>query len=82
MTLKEFYHFSKGFREQKAREENHIRRLNYTLASAYRDPKKPFPNIYDYWPIPEIDPIREEIIGVYQDPKAVKSKLLKAWRLN
>lgn len=72
----------KGFRKQKAIEENSWRKIYGLLVMINRDPKKPIPQIEKQWSIPIIDNMfvaENENIAENTD---IKGKLLKAWRLN
>lgn len=83
-NLKQFFAIARGFRDQNAKNENHFRRIYAVLTMAYRDPKKPQPNILNLWPIHPIDSQfqqEEEETDEYR-PKSKKQELLKKWRLN
>lgn len=84
-NLRQFFAIVKGFRKQKAIEENQWRRIYSLMVMVNRDSKKPMPKIEDSWYIPMIDDERFE--NEYENESEmsnfeIKDKLLKAWRLN
>lgn len=80
-TLREIYEYAKGIRKRRAVEENHIRKFAYLFASTNRDPKKSFPSVSDFWPIPVIDGLTRNDFGTPQENEEIKRKLLEAWQL-
>jgi hypothetical protein len=84
-NLRQFFSIVKGFRRQKAIEENYWRRIYGLMVMVNRDPKKPMPKIEDSWYIPIIDDETFNDLDENQNEMSnfeIKDKLLKAWRLN
>jgi len=45
----------KGFFRRRSHDFEHTRAICYHIAAVNRDPKKPFPSIAKYWPLPTDD---------------------------
>lgn len=79
LNIAQFFAVVRGFRDRKAMEENHFRRLYYLLYSVHRDPKKAVVPAYELWPIPEMDagviPSEEKL----EEQEFIKSELMKLW---
>jgi hypothetical protein len=80
-TLRELYEYAKGVKKRRAVKENQIRQFAYLFASANRDPKKSFPTMSDFWPIPMIDGIISQGFGTPEENEEIKRKLIEAWQL-
>lgn len=80
-TLRQLYQYAKGVKKRRAVEENNIRRFAYLFAQANRDPKKSFPQLPDFWPIPIIDRAFADRFGSREENKEIKAKLIKVWQL-
>ena len=81
-TIREVYQFAKGVKKRRALEENNIRRFAYLFAQANKDPKRSFPKIQDFWPIPYLD---EAFSATFDNPEKnneIKAKLMQAWQLS
>lgn len=81
-TLRELYQYAKGVKKKRALEENHIRRFAYLFAQANKDPKKSFPHVMDFWPIPVIDRAFSDRFGTREENEEIKAKLMKVWQLS
>jgi hypothetical protein len=80
LTFREFINYSKGVQKRQSREENHSRRIAWILTNAHHDPKKPLPRLEQFWSIPIIDEIENEINEIsLEQARLKKEKLLKAW---
>jgi hypothetical protein len=81
-NLRQFFSIVRGFRRQKAIEENNWRKIYGLLVMINRDPKKPTPNILTHWSIPELDSVYLEDEGEDEEDKTdIKENLLKVWKL-
>lgn len=80
-TLRELYEYAKGVRKRRAIEENQIRRFAYLFAQANRDPKRSFPQIFDFWPIPALDKAYYLNFGSKEENEELKAKLMQVWQL-
>ena len=81
-TIREVYQFAKGVKKRRALEENNIRRFAYLFAQANKDPKKSFPKIQEFWPIPYLD---QAFTSTFDNPEKnseIKAKLMQAWQLS
>lgn len=81
-TLRQVYEYAKGIKKKRALEENQIRRFAYLFASANRDPKRAFPQITEFWPIPVLDRAYYQSFGTPEENEEIKTKLMKAWQLS
>lgn len=79
-TLRQVYEFAKGVKKKRALQENQVRRFAYLFAGANRDPKKSFPQIQDFWPIPYLDKAYIDSFGTEEENKEIKEKLIKLWQ--
>jgi hypothetical protein len=52
LTWVEYHLKSKGFTNARYKQWEHTRLIAYTIASANRDPKKSFPSIEQFMPLP------------------------------
>jgi hypothetical protein len=77
LNISQFLALVSGYRERKATDENHFRRLYYLLYSIHRDPKKAVIPADQLWPIPDIDYVPEYDEG--QDYERTKAELMKLW---
>ena len=81
LNLRQFFALVKGFRRERALQESYHRKIFGLIAMVNRDPKKPAPNIDKIWPIPILD----RVFDIEEDEEPItdiKTKLMKAWRLN
>jgi hypothetical protein len=51
------------------------------FASAHRDPKKSFPRVDEFWPIPALDRKNPARFGNAKENNEIKAKLIQAWGL-
>jgi len=80
LNISQFLAVVNGYRERKATEENHFRKLYYLLYSVYRDPKKITLPPHQIWPIPEMDYFitPEEV----EEMDLKKIELMKLWGIS
>lgn len=52
MSPREFQVASEAFHVKMSRQFEHTRAISYMIAAANRDPKKSFPSIQKWWPLP------------------------------
>jgi hypothetical protein len=82
-TWRELYHYAKGVRIKEAKAENHMRMIGYIFARANSNPKKPFPKMNEFWPIPELDGrVQDSRKADIEEMREIKRKLERAWRLS
>lgn len=81
-NLRQVYEYAKGIKKRRAIEENHIRKFAYLFASANKDPKKAFPQLQEFWPIPYLDRGYESTFGTPEENAEIKQKLMKLWRIS
>ena len=81
-TIREVYQFAKGVKKRRALEENNIRRFAYLFAQANKDPKRSFPKIQDFWPIPYLDDVFSATFDNPEKNNEIKAKLMQAWQLS
>lgn len=81
-TLRQLYEYANGVKKRRALEENNIRKFAYLFAQANRDPKKSFPTVNDFWPIPILDEAYYQSFGTPDENKEIKAKLIEIWQLN
>lgn len=70
----------RGYNQARAYQFEHTRAICYTVLSVNRDPKKPFPTMEKYWPLPTDDVVDEKaeekrLLGILE--KFKKGKLYK-----
>jgi hypothetical protein len=80
-TIREVYQFAKGVKKRRALEENNIRRFAYLFAQANKDPKRSFPKIQEFWPIPYLDQAFASNFDNPEKNSEIKAKLMQAWQL-
>ena len=81
-TIREVYQFAKGVKKRRALEENNIRRFAYLFAQANKDPKRSFPKIQEFWPIPYLDQAFASNFDNPEKNSEIKAKLMQAWQLS
>lgn len=74
MTWRSYVLTVRGFNKKRSREFEHTRSICYHIVAVNRDPKKPFPKIEKFWPLPTDD---ENAPSEQQEYKRLKEKLNK-----
>lgn len=54
-TWRSFVLMAKGYNRRRSLEFEHTRAICYHIVAVNRDPKKPFPKIEKFWPLPTDD---------------------------
>lgn len=66
----------RAYNRMRANQFEHTRVIVYTLASANRDPKKPWPSIEEFWPLPtDKDGAKKEKKGIEQQRKELLERI-------
>lgn len=52
MSERQFLNYQEAFNKRTARQYEHTRVICYYIAAANRDPKKSFPSLQKFWPLP------------------------------